>query len=559
VEENLYVRSGSEFEASGSSTIYLDGHVDFDPGSTFDDGGDTLHWMGGNWYGDGALTINPTGLVIAEDLNSTWKYFYDSKFNNLTIEYNTRLYGTVNMNGDLNVERPNGGMYIQTYNNDKIVDLSGTGSCNFGYNAGIYVFGPDGYPDGFATYTADPTSYAYYQGTLDQTIRGAQYGHLRMWNNNDKTLDGDIDVLNHIYIYDYVDFYSNNFDIECAGNWYNQYLGEFYCGTGKVTMDGTTGNRIVYVTTSLTKSFYDLEINNDPTYYVYPNDRLDVLNDLTVIQGRFYPNNQTIEVGNNMVASGTGYWWNTNGTYLLTKPSGSANIGFNNGTAGSVTLGDGTTTTTYTLLDKASIYNQFEIKDGVTFNGNGENVEFRGNGDAIAIDGIYQMGPGGNLQMETNSTLQVNAGGALEAVGNSSNTVTITNNTGRYNFNVEGKISAQYALFEYMDNEGVVVGPTGWVDSTDNFSYCTFNNCDVSGACLTIENTQDFTDSASVPGNFDPWITDASFPTNPFGGASNVRKAVAVAGNVQFFNSTGSFEGEDYDSDPSDLIHLPID
>ncbi|MCI5056491.1 MAG: hypothetical protein MRY83_10310, partial [Flavobacteriales bacterium] len=399
-------------------------------------------------------------------------------------------------------------------------------------------------------------SYAYYQGTANQTVRSAQYGQLRFYYNNDKTLDGPVDALNHIYIFDDADLHSNNFDIECGGHWYNHYTGEFYAGTGKVTMDGTNFNQALQIADNgLNKAFYDLEINCDNAYYSYPGvDKLTVLNDLTVIQGRFYPAGRDIEVGNNMLASGTGYWWNTNGDYILNKASGSANISFNGGTVGALTLGTGATTAEYTLQDNAIIYNAFQIRSGTTFDGNGQEVEFRGNGDAITVDGIYKMGPAGDLQMENNSTLAVNAGAEFEAVGTTSDPVTITNNTGRYNFNVDGKISAKYALFEFMENGGVVVGSTGWVDSTDNFSFCTFNNCDWGGACLTIENNQQFTDSATVPGNQDPWIEDASFPTNPFGGASNVKKVVSTMGTIEFFNSTGTFEGEDYDNDPSDII-----
>ena len=66
------------------------------------------------------------------------------------------------------------------------------GSFTQNANTRLYIKGADNYPTGFGSTDADVTSYTYYSGGIDQTIRGAVYGNLRIDGTNVKTLEDDI-------------------------------------------------------------------------------------------------------------------------------------------------------------------------------------------------------------------------------------------------------------------------------------------------------------------------------------------------------------------------------
>ena len=87
-----------------------------------------------------------------------------------------------------------------------------------------------------------------------------------------------------------------------------------------------------------------------------------------------------------------------------------------------------------------------------------------------------------------------------------------------------------------MSAQGVNVQPAGIVDPLHAFTGCTFQDGIAAGTLLTINNNQTLT------------VRNAVFPTNTWGGASNVSKTLNQ-GQVYFVDYSGGFSGESFDND----------
>lgn len=100
-------------------------------------------------------------------------------------------------------------------------------------------------------------------------------------------------------------------------------------------------------------------------------------------------------------------------------------------------------------------------------------------------------------------------------------------------------IAARRAIFQWMDDSGINIGFGATIDSVDNFSSCVLDHGDSPGPMLKIENNQFLTN-----------ITNLSF----YGTAgSNIEKLTTV-GRVVVSYGGGTRWGEDYDSDPNNLV-----
>jgi len=184
------------------------------------------------------------------------------------------------------------------------------------------------------------------------------------------------------------------------------------------------------------------------------------------------------------------------------------------------------------------------------------------NGDFTVETGLYNIGgyqmivtgdinvnASGKLTIPQGSTLiltdlnnlNVNNGGTLEVNGISGNMATITANTStaRYNLNINsgGNIAADFGNFRRISPYGLYVKQGAAVDQAHAFTGCNFFEGSAGGTLLTLDNSQTLT------------IRNTLFPTNTWGGASNVKKSMNM-GLVYFVDYSGSFSGEDYDDDP---------
>ncbi len=160
-------------------------------------------------------------------------------------------------------------------------------------------------------------------------------------------------------------------------------------------------------------------------------------------------------------------------------------------------------------------------------------------GDDIFVDGMLSVDAGAVLLMTHEDYLQVNLGGRLEVLGNPGDALArIAASSGYYNLNVlsGAVIAAEWGIFEGMGLQGVNVMAGATVDPEHSFSACVFRNGISGGTLLTLDNAACLL------------VSDAVFPANTWGGASNARKTVD-AGTVNFANASGTFQGEAFDND----------
>ncbi|HPS63861.1 MAG TPA: T9SS type A sorting domain-containing protein, partial [Bacteroidales bacterium] len=185
----------------------------------------------------------------------------------------------------------------------------------------------------------------------------------------------------------------------------------------------------------------------------------------------------------------------------------------------------------------------FTLENG-QYNLNGNNLFVFGNvtvNDAATLT----LASGSLLVLTDTKQLNVNSGGRLESYGTAVNPVTIRANVSTYryalNINSGGTIAADHTLFMNMGANGVYLPPGSTVDPAYAFYGCTFQDGASGGTLLGINNSQVLT------------IRHAVFPSNTWGGASNVAKTLN-SGHVYFVDFSGGFSGESYDGDGFNLI-----
>ncbi|MGB4820501.1 MAG: hypothetical protein WBP33_15425 [Saprospiraceae bacterium] len=167
---------------------------------------------------------------------------------------------------------------------------------------------------------------------------------------------------------------------------------------------------------------------------------------------------------------------------------------------------------------------------------------------SILDGGKISLSPGSVLKMGDEYSLNVNSGGIFEALGNSTSMVTVTNNSaGYYDFSVNsgGTISAEYGIFEYMNDDGIDINSGAIVNSTKAFNHCEFRQGMAGGTLLTIDSDQTLE------------IIGAIFPENTWTGGYNVSKYLNT-GTLNFSDYSGDFSGEDFDYDLNNRINWEI-
>ena len=179
---------------------------------------------------------------------------------------------------------------------------------------------------------------------------------------------------------------------------------------------------------------------------------------------------------------------------------------------------------------------------GGTYNLNSNTLSVFGD---VAVNGILSLPASSTFIMSDTKNLNVNSGGRLDISGTAVNPVMIRANlpTAKFGFNVYsgGTIAADYATFRDMGVNGVVLNAGSVLDLAHAFKGCTFQDGASGGTLLAINNSQIMT------------IRNAVFPTNTWGGASNVTK-VPNTGHVYFVDYSGAFSGEAFDADSWNLV-----
>lgn len=174
---------------------------------------------------------------------------------------------------------------------------------------------------------------------------------------------------------------------------------------------------------------------------------------------------------------------------------------------------------------------------------NGHYVRCTGN-VTVEDGGRLWVDPGAWVEVGGGAAFEVQSGGQLDIRGTPVSPAKITHHSASYAlaFRSGSSLVAQDAIFEYMDGNGLLVEDGAQLVEPYTFHRCTFRNGVAGGTLLTLNTTQSFRSQ------------HASFPTNPGGGASNVRKG-SVSGTVDFVHADGAFAGESYDDDPLNQVN----
>jgi hypothetical protein len=537
IESTLRAETGCQMQFNGNMTIQATGLLD--------DGGEEHVFNGASWYGYGSHA--GTGKISFRR-TAGHQYLYGGAFHHLDIDCQGRrllLMNHISVKGDLTVKQGIDYMYLY----DREIIAIGTEN-KFQMEPGVrlYVLGANNFPRGFVSYELDASSTVYYSGPVNQQVHGTLYGNLYLNGLVTKFLAGDVGVQGNLtFTNSTLDVTENNYSITISGAWTNNAAagGTFLARQGEVIFDGT-GIQNISLAAASSNEFYDLVIDK-PSSEVRTNSAVDYIirNNLEVQNGRFHAWNSEIKIGGNMVATGGDFA--NSGRYTLEKTNpGLALIGVNGSTLNNLRI-NSPAGSTYQLQDDLIVNANFELIQGI-FDGNSKTVRL-GNGTThvASIAGEYRVGAGGRIALGDGSSFNVSSSGKIIAVGNPSSVVTITRKTtGRYSFIVNGEIHAKYALFEFMNSAGIFINEGALIDPVNNFSYCTFTNGANNGPMLRIETSQSFID----PNH----ITEVSFPMNPGAGAFNARKITTTTGTVEFYNATGVFAGETFESDPNNLI-----
>ncbi len=170
------------------------------------------------------------------------------------------------------------------------------------------------------------------------------------------------------------------------------------------------------------------------------------------------------------------------------------------------------------------------------------NEEIQVNGGAT-----LSVGAGGMIRMNNNKSLSVNDSGILQLMGSSSLPATMTHSMGYYSININGggTIAADWAVFEYLNANGVYVTQNATVNPAYPFAHCIFRY-GVSGGCLLkVDNTQSLS------------ISDARFTIA--GSATNNVAKTLNQGSLSFTGESGAFAGSTFENDMYQRINWSTD
>ncbi|RLD58158.1 MAG: hypothetical protein DRJ05_08520 [Bacteroidetes bacterium] len=276
--------------------------------------------------------------------------------------------------------------------------------------------------------------------------------------------------------------------------------------------------------------------------------------DVTMSSGLFEQSNNHISMSGTSSVSGglirTGGTFGATPTGAFQPSGGEVEIGCSN--ASIITMKGGNFFHDLTINGGSGAYIGIESGSLITVNNNCEinsHFDLKGRtmkvGNSLNVGGLLEVDENAVLRLGNYCFVNIISGGTLSAIGTVGNMATLNRYTaGYYYFNVHNgaTIQAEYADFSGMELDGIEISSTATVDPAYSFNNCEFHNGEAGGTLLTFNSQQDID------------IYGAVFPTNMWGGASNVTRN-SVVGDVHFINSSGGFHGTANEDDPFDNIH----
>jgi len=536
----------SNLTSSSNGFINMQGNVTINTGGVFDDGGNVHHFRGSVWNGLG----NYQGIGKIEFRGNVVQSISEGKFFNLALHTNNapvNFNGSVIVNGDLYISSTVGQVNLNS--SSTVQNNNGIGTFTLESGRVLNVLGMDNFPKNFDIYDLKPTSTVVYAGLMNQIIYGGiGYGNLTLNNANVKTLGGSIEIAgNLIFNNSTLDVSPNNYTIQIGGTWTNTNTSaSFIPREGSVTFFGTTSTNLNLGSNS-NNPFYTLVLNKavSNTLLRTGSANLVVHHDLIISSGQFNMNFGNVFIGGNLDIQNDGSLVNT--ANVTMNSNDDAYIRSNNAQINNLYI-KLKPTSNLDLLDNITVLNDFVIDSGIV-KMNGFSISQGNNGgtDLFTISGKLIAGNGGKLLLSGSTNLVVTQNGEINLVGSNVNPVIVTNNSfgGRYGFTVSGLIHSKYTLYQFMNNQGIVIGSTGVVDTLNNFSNSTFTNGVTNGRYIQFNNSQKLTGKYK--------IKDVSFPFVLTGTSYNVTK-INSADTIEFYNATGSFAGQAFELDPNNLI-----
>ena len=365
----------------------------------------------------------------------------------------------------------------------------------------------------------------------------------------------------------------NGIEIDVGGSWFDynstyDYRVGFNPGTSVVTFDGT-GEQ--WIETWPTAEFWDLTIDK-ASGTLYYQSNLWIQHDLNLLAGSLEGFNEPVEThyfeGDIYQAPGANFYdpnsslcltgaaeqlVDLQGTYqfydlLVQKAEPEAQ--------GEVTPSPAVKEADQTReerLEPAILQNDLALSGGLqvtsgTLQLNGHTLSLADYYEcSIGTNGILNLSPDSQLLLGDMGGVYVM--GRLELLGADTHPAILSRSgSGHYYCNVSegGTLSAEYALFEYMDTQGINIGNYGNLDPVHTLHHCTFQQGPMFGTLLQINSTQ----SGLV-------IDGAHFPDNTWNGMFNVSRYIPQPPfeTVTFAGATGGFSGEAWEDDPDGIIN----
>ncbi|MCK9616833.1 MAG: hypothetical protein M0R21_03255 [Lentimicrobiaceae bacterium] len=334
--------------------------------------------------------------------------------------------------------------------------------------------------------------------------------------------------------------------INIGGNWSdaNPSLSPtsgFNYGTSTVTFNGTSP-QYIYQTGLGMETFYNLNSDKSGST-LYPGCNLEVMGNFNLMNGFFENLSDTREFyfhGNVSTVTESSFY-----------PRGNINMVGEINQAFSV---NGNGWLSNFTVNKSSSEKQVDLLTNIVSSNSGNLIIYSGilnlNGHFYRCTGDVGISGNGKLLINEDAWLEVgnnkdlNIYGTLEVFGTSGHEAKITHHSGYYNFNVEsgGTISAENAIFEFMNTDGINIKSGAIVNEIHPFNTCIFRYGSPSGKLLTVNNSQDIT------------VHNAFFPSNSWSGSYNVSKTTDV-GSVIFPDATGGFSGASFEDDSFNRIY----
>ncbi|MBS3768253.1 MAG: hypothetical protein KGY75_09090 [Candidatus Cloacimonetes bacterium] len=353
-------------------------------------------------------------------------------------------------------------------------------------------------------------------------------------------------------------------------NTYNDSWNGFWSGSSTITFDGS-GNQLIS-SSCAADTFYNVIIDKADSLFKPTNDT-EIFGDLDILNGTWDDNISglnhnlygDVHVSTNATWQGLGctvlfkgdadqtYEYLNSSWYLsdvIVDKTPTKDIIIKNNTEGEVwefaPEKDNRTQTVTLLSDMMNQGGASLIIEEGTLDLNGNSAGSYGDDIIINDGGKIIVDDNAVLEVGDGDALHVNSGGILEVIGSSGNEATVTkfsvyDNYGFY-VNSGGTISAEHAVFEHMNVDGIYIKDGGIIDSLNSFNYCSFSNGEIDpGSCfLKINNAQELT------------INAANFPDDSSVSYNVIKEE--DQGVLTMLDASGDFAGEDYDYDPYNRI-----